>query len=94
MPAHREPAGALHRSSECDCHGYRTSFRTWCSKVAHLEFELAELCLSHRIGSAISHAYNRTTMTERRRPIMSAWANYIEGDAAANVVPFRAAAGE
>jgi hypothetical protein len=33
-------------------------------------------------------------MTERRRPIMSAWANYIEGDAAANVVPFRAAAGE
>jgi hypothetical protein len=33
-------------------------------------------------------------MTERRRPIMSAWANYIEGDAVANVVPFRAAAGE
>jgi hypothetical protein len=75
-------------------HGYRTSFRTWCSEVAHVEFELAELCLSHRIGSAISLAYNRTTMTERRRPIMSAWANYIEGDAAANVVPFRAAAGE
>jgi integrase len=37
-------------------HGYRTSFRTWCSEVAHVEFELAELCLSHRIGSAVSRA--------------------------------------
>jgi integrase len=35
-------------------HGMRTSFRTWCSEVAHVEFELAELCLSHRIGSAVS----------------------------------------
>lgn len=52
-------------------HGFRTSFRTWCSEVAHVEFELAELCLSHRIGSAVSRAYNRTTMTERRRPIMT-----------------------
>ena len=58
-------------------HGYRTSFRTWCSEVAHVEFELAELCLSHRIGSAVSRAYNRTTMTERRRPILQRWADFI-----------------
>ena len=67
-------------------HGFRTSFRTWCSEVAHVEFELAELCLSHRIGSAVSRAYNRTTMTERRRPIMSAWADYVTGVDAGNVV--------
>ena len=29
-------------------HGYRTSFRTWCSDVAHAEFEIAEMCPSHR----------------------------------------------
>ena len=72
-----------------------TSFRTWCSEVAHVEFELAELCLSHRIGSAVSRAYNRTTMTERRRPIMSAWADFVTGKTNDNVVPLRqGAAGE
>ena len=32
-------------------HGFRTSFRTWCSEVAHAEFEIAEQRLSHRVGS-------------------------------------------
>ena len=70
-------------------HGCRTSFRTWCSEVAHVEFELAELCLSHRIGSQVSRAYNRTTMTERRRPIMVQWAGYVTD--ASNVVALRRA---
>jgi integrase len=70
-------------------HGMRTSFRTWCSEVAHVEFELAELCLSHRIGSAVSRAYNRTTMTERRRPIMAAWADYVTGKTSDNVVTLK-----
>ena len=70
-------------------HGFRTSFRTWCSDVVHAEFEVAEHCLSHRVGSAVSRAYNRTSMLGRRRPLMAAWANYIEGDATANVVPLR-----
>jgi integrase len=75
-------------------HGFRTSFRTWCSDVAHAEFEVAEQCLSHRIGSAVSRAYNRTSMLERRRPLMQAWADFVTGKTSANVVPFRAAAGE
>ena len=29
-------------------HGFRTAFRTWCSEVADVEFDRAELCLSHR----------------------------------------------
>ena len=39
--------------------------------------------------------YLRTTMLERRRPIMAAWANFVSGSDADNVVPLRrAAAGE
>ena len=72
-------------------HGCRTSFRTWCSEVAHVEFELAELCLSHRIGNAVSRVYNRTTMIERRRPIMSAWADHVTSSNAGNVVALRRA---
>ena len=75
-------------------HGFRTSFRTWCSDVAHAEFEVAEQCLSHRVGSAVSRAYNRSSMLERRRPLMQAWADFVTGKTGGNVVPFRAAAGE
>jgi integrase len=75
-------------------HGFRTSFRTWCSDVAHAEFEVAEQCLSHRVGNEVSRTYNRTTMLERRRPLMSAWADFVIGKTGGNVVPFRAAAGE
>ena len=50
----------LLRRMDRTAHGFRTSFRTWCSDVAHIEFEVAEACLSHRIGSAVSRAYARS----------------------------------
>jgi hypothetical protein len=62
--------------------------------VAHAEFEIAEMCLSHRVGNDVSRSYNRTSMLERRRPLMAAWADFVTGKTSANVVPFRAAAGE
>jgi integrase len=71
---------------EATAHGFRTSFRTWCSDVAHVPFEVAEARLSHRIGSAVSRAYARSDMLERRRPVMAAWQGYIDGKDAANVV--------
>ena len=74
-------------------HGFRTSFRTWASDIAKIEFELAELCLSHRIGSKVSRSYNRTQMTERRAPIMSAWSNFVTGSTVDNVVPINRGVG-
>ena len=75
-------------------HGFRTSWRTWASDIAHVEFEVAEACLSHRVGSDVSRAYNRTSMLERRRPIMQAWSDHVTSKTSANVLPFRAAASE
>jgi hypothetical protein len=43
-------------------------------------FEVAEACLSHRVGSAVSRAYNRSDMFERRRPVMAQWAAYLDGE--------------
>jgi integrase len=68
-------------------HGFRSSFRVWCSEVNHTEFEVAESCLSHRIGNKVSRDYNRTKMIERRRPVMAAWAAYVMRDA--NVLPLK-----
>ncbi|HEX3417212.1 MAG TPA: site-specific integrase [Stellaceae bacterium] len=71
---------------DATAHGFRTSFRTWCSDVAHVPFEVAEGCLSHKIGSTVSRAYARSDMLERRRPVMAAWANYVSANDTPNVV--------
>jgi integrase len=73
-------------SASVTVHGFRTSFRTWASEVGHVEFEIAESCLSHRVGNAVSRAYNRSNLLERRRPVMASWANYVEGKSDAKVV--------
>lgn len=72
-------------------HGFRTSLRVWLSEVAYAEFEIAEAVLSHRVGSAVSRAYNRATLLERRRPLMSQWADFVTGKTGSNVVQLRAA---
>ena len=35
-------------------HGFRSSFKIWASEIGHVEFEIAESCLSHRVGNAVS----------------------------------------
>lgn len=62
-------------------HGFRTSFRTWCSDKAEAPRELAEAALAHRLGSAVELAYARSRMVERRRPLMQAWADHVTGTA-------------
>jgi len=76
----------------CTVHGFRTSFRTWCSEVAHAEFEVAEAALSHRVGNAASRSYNRTDLLDRRRSLMAAWADCVCGNITDNVVPMKGAA--
>jgi integrase len=66
---------------DATAHGFRTSFRTWCSDVAHVTFEVGEACLSHRVGSAVSRAYSRSDMLERRWPVMAQWAAFLDGEA-------------
>jgi integrase len=72
-------------------HGFRTSFRTWESDIARTPFEVAEAALSHRVGSAVSRAYARSDMLERRRPVMDEWQGYIDGKDATDVVPLKRA---
>jgi integrase len=70
-------------------HGFRSSFRDWCGDHG-VERELAELALGHAFGSAVETAYARSSLIERRRPIMQAWADYLGGETAtATVVQFK-----
>ena len=57
-------------------HGVRSAFRSWCQDTGKVR-EIAELCLGHRIGSAVEQAYARSSLLEQRRELMSKWADYL-----------------
>jgi integrase len=61
-------------------HGMRSAARSWMADNS-IEFELAEACLAHAVGDAASRAYQRSSMLERRRPVMQAWASFLTGEA-------------
>jgi integrase len=69
-------------------HGFRSAARSWMADQG-VAFELAEACLAHQVGNAVVQAYQRSSMLERRRPVMDAWAQFLAGEADAEVIPIR-----
>ena len=69
-------------------HGFRSSFRDWAAETG-VAFEVAEQCLAHATGSAVVAAYLRSSLTERRRPVMAAWGAFVTGEAGDNVIELR-----
>jgi len=70
-------------------HGMRSAARSWMADQG-VAFELAEAALAHTVGNAVVQAYQRSSMLERRRPVLASWASYVTA-AASNVVQLRAA---
>ena len=62
-------------------HGFRSTFRDWCSEAAHAPRDLAEAALSHATGDATERAYARSDLFERRRELMTAWGRFATGQA-------------
>ena len=62
-------------------HGLRSSFRTWCQETG-VEETLAEMCLSHVVGSKVRRAYARSDLLEERLKVMSRWAEFLAGESA------------
>ena len=79
---------------EITVHGFRATFRMWCGDTGAAPREIAEMCLSHTIGSRVEVAYNRSTALERRRVVMEAWAAFCGTRLAGEVVPLRPACSE
>lgn len=61
------------RGGEITAHGFRSTFRDWCSEQTAYPREVAEQALAHKIGSAVEQAYRRTDLFERRRRLMIDW---------------------
>jgi integrase len=83
-------AGWLDRASGRPAvpHGLRSTFRDWTAECGYPR-DMAEMALAHDVGSAVERAYRRSDMLERRRAMMTAWADFLDGRvAAADVVSF------
>ena len=83
----------LLRRMKCEftVHGFRSAFRDWATEVERVEYATAERCLAHAVGSDAALSYDRSDRLELRRPVMTAWANFVCAADADNVVPLRAA---
>ena len=65
----------------CTAHGFRSSFRDWTAEQTSFGRDLAEMALAHKVGDATERAYARSTLLDKRRALMQAWASYCCGDA-------------
>ena len=63
-------------------HGFRSSYRDWCA-MNSVPREVAEAGLAHIVGNPVELAYARSRLLERRRPVMQAWADFLDESACA-----------
>ena len=73
LKAHSDTPGRI-----ATAHGFRSSFRDWCSENGYSR-DLAERSLAHTIKDKVEAAYHRTDLLEQRRDLMSAWAAFVTG---------------
>lgn len=62
-------------------HGFRSTFRDWCSEHTNFPSEVAEMALAHLIGNKTEAAYRRQDLFIKRSLLMETWAKYCNGDA-------------
>jgi integrase len=60
-------------------HGFRSTFRDWAAECTNFPREIAEMALSHTVGSGVERAYRRTDLIDRRRELMDEWARFCGG---------------
>ncbi len=57
-------------------HGFRSTFRDWAGEQTTFPRELIEHALAHQLKDKAEAAYARSTMPEKRRKLMEAWAEF------------------
>lgn len=74
-------------------HGFRSTFKDWCSEQTGYPNEMSEMALAHAVSDKVEAAYRRGDMREKRRRMMVDWAAYCESPpeaAKSNVFAMRA----
>jgi integrase len=69
----------IHRKmkrSNITIHGMRACFSTWANERTSFSHHAIEIALAHAVGTEVSRAYARGEMLDKRRQLMSAWAEF------------------
>jgi integrase len=78
MLGHNTMNHTLQRITDGTAHGMRSSFSTWREEATTFPERLAEAALAHVYKTESESAYNRSDLLEQRRPLMQAWADYLD----------------
>lgn len=62
--------------SDITAHGFRSTFRDWCSEKTNYPRDVAEMALAHTIGDKVEAAYRRGDLFEKRRRMMKEWGKF------------------
>ena len=73
-------------------HGFRSAFRDWAGDATSFPRDVAEQALAHRVGDATERAYRRADALDKRRKLMTAWADYCGALKGGNVLSITQAA--
>ena len=57
-------------------HGFRSTFKDWCSEQTGYPNEMSEMALAHTVSDKVEAAYRRGDMRDKRRRLMADWAAY------------------
>ncbi|WP_334311992.1 tyrosine-type recombinase/integrase [Candidatus Phyllobacterium onerii] len=57
-------------------HGFRSTFRDWCSERTAYPNDVAEMALAHMIGNKVEAAYRRGDLFDKRVQMMDDWAAF------------------
>jgi len=57
-------------------HGFRSTFRDWCSDATKYPRDVAEAALAHALRDKTEAAYRRGDALEKRRKMMEDWAAF------------------
>jgi len=73
-------------------HGFRSTFKDWCSEQTAYPNEMSEMALAHTVSDKVEAAYRRGDMREKRSRLMQDWADFCTSGSASrdNIVPIRA----
>ena len=61
-------------------HGFRSTFRDWAGEETYYPSHLAELSLTHRVGSEVERAYARSDLLDKRRQLMADWSAFATSE--------------
>lgn len=58
-------------------HGFRSTFRDWAGECTSHPRDVCEQALAHRLDSEVEAAYRRGDLLNKRRALMTEWANFL-----------------